>query len=264
MYRIEIDWEFIGRQGAGNNKVRTTDTASFLSWLIVLRKTIGTKIIGASVPASGIVGPDGIALSNTAKYSTYIDYLTLMTYDFHASAWSTTTGPNAPLFTCNAASSSVDSSVNYWIKSGFAPCRILLGVPGYSHLWRTKTTKLATTKYNGVSTNSFQTLLATQPSDPTFTFKQLIALKYLDSTGKRGASGFTRYWDNCTKTPFVFNNQSKIWISYDDESSIGLKSLYAQQKGLAGISFYDLTGPTTNLLSAARRGLSGTFPSNAS
>lgn len=48
------------------------------------------------------------------------------------------------------------------------------GVPGYSHTFRTTSTQLKTTAYNGVRTTSFQSLLATQPADPTTTYKGLI------------------------------------------------------------------------------------------
>lgn len=51
-----------------------------------------------------ITGADGTSLANTAKYGAYIDLVTIMAYDMYASAWSATTGPNAPLYQCNANS----------------------------------------------------------------------------------------------------------------------------------------------------------------
>ncbi|ORY90135.1 glycoside hydrolase superfamily [Leucosporidium creatinivorum] len=261
---IDIDWEFIGRQGAGTNKVRAKDAANFLLFLPQLRSTVGTSIlIAASMPASGITGADGASLASTAKYGAHIDLLTIMAYDMYANSWSATTGPNAPLYTCNANSGSVQASVEQWIASGFPACRILLGVPGYSHVFRTKSTKLATTTFRGVKTTAFQTLLATQPSDPTTTYNGLISNGWLSSDGTKGAGGYTRYWDACTRTPFLFSPATKRWISYDDASSIGAKALYARSKGLAGVNFYDSTGPSGAVYDAATKGLKGTFSTTA-
>lgn len=93
----------------------------------------------------------------------------------YANAWSSTTGPNAPLYTCNANSGSVQASVSAWIKSGFPACRLLLGVPGYSHIFKTKTNKIVKAKFGGAETTSFQALDASQPVDPTTTYNGLVA-----------------------------------------------------------------------------------------
>jgi hypothetical protein len=49
-----------------------------------------------------------------------------MLYDYYQPSWSPTTGPNAPLHTCNAASGSLEASIASWIKSGFPACKILM------------------------------------------------------------------------------------------------------------------------------------------
>ena len=33
---------------------------------------------------------------------------------------------------------------------------------------------------------------------------------------------YTRYWDDQSKVPFLYNASTGIWISYDDLQSIGL------------------------------------------
>lgn len=186
---------------------------------------------------------------------------TLMTYDFYGNSWSTTSGPNSPLNVCQEGASSVSTSIAAWIAAGFPACKILMGVPGYSHTFTTKTGTLVKTKYKGVYTQSFQPLASTQTADPslvrrvtlnlfrrpqdsslfvaTQTFNQLIKAGYLNSAGTAGAGGYKRYWDACTMTPFLFYPYKKQWITYDDASSIGHKALLARKLGLAGVVSFE-------------------------
>ena len=50
-------------------------------------------------------------------------------------------------------------------------------------------------------------------------------------------NGFTRYWDDDAKAPFLFNGSSLI--SYDDPESIRLKCEYLKAEGLKGIMYWD-------------------------
>ncbi|KAJ2921654.1 hypothetical protein H1R20_g15441, partial [Candolleomyces eurysporus] len=49
-----------------------------------------------------------------------------------------------------------------------------------------------------------------------------------------GAGGFTMGWDNCSNTPYLFNNAQKTVISYDDTWSLNDKAKLARSSGLAG------------------------------
>jgi len=53
---VSFDWEFIGKQGAGNNVVRAADAANLIKFFTLLRTTLGNGItIAADVPAGGYV-----------------------------------------------------------------------------------------------------------------------------------------------------------------------------------------------------------------
>nr|AEH16745.1 chitinase [Glaciozyma antarctica] len=257
---VDLDWEYIGRQGAGNNIVSKLDSANLAKFVAVLRATFGPKkLLHASLPAVGITGPDRLSLKSTKAFAPYLDYITVMVYDIYGS-WSATTGPNAPFAECIGGSSiSVQSSITAWLASGFPACKILLGIPTYSYLFSTASNKITTKTYGGKKTLSFQTLGRVAPVDPHTTYKQLIANKWLSADGKVGMSGWTRYWDSCTSTPFLFNPSKKLFLSYDDVTSTGIKASYARKMGLAGVNFYDSTGATTPIFAAAKAGLAGTF-----
>lgn len=49
-----------------------------------------------------------------------------------------------------------------------------------------------------------------------------------------GAGGFTMGWDNCSNTPYLFNNAQRTVISYDDTWSLNDKAKLARSSGLAG------------------------------
>jgi chitinase len=53
---------------------------------------------------------------------------------------------------------------------------------------------------------------------------------------------YTRYWDDASKVPFLYNVSTGIWISYDDGQSIGIKTDYVKQEQLAGVMFWELSG----------------------
>ncbi|GAA5965768.1 hypothetical protein JCM21900_002131 [Sporobolomyces salmonicolor] len=252
---VDLDWEFPGRQGQGTNIVSPDDTANYLSFLAKLRDTLGTSLlITAAVPASGLTGASGTPITDVSSFANYLDYLTLMSYDYYG-PWSSTTGPNSALYTCNAGSDSVDETVKRWVGWGFPACKLLVGTPGYSHRWKTDTASISTTTYNGQETTAFQSLSATTIEDDSWTVNQLISMRYLSQDLSTGLSGYVRYYDSCTQTPFLFSESDQIFVTYEDDASFAAKAAYAKANGLAGVAIYDSTGPTSSMFEAAAAGL---------
>ncbi|KAJ2129055.1 hypothetical protein IW136_005943, partial [Coemansia sp. RSA 678] len=54
------------------------------------------------------------------------------------------------------------------------------------------------------------------------------------------AAPMVRTWDNATMTPWLFNPETKMFISYDDPESIQAKVEYAASKGLAGAMVWSI------------------------
>ena len=59
-------------------------------------------------------------------------------------------------------------------------------------------------------------------------------------------NGFTRYWDEDAKAPYLYNGD--IFISYDDEESIGYKVDYIKKTGLGGVMFWEYSSDKTGSL----------------
>ena len=51
-----------------------------------------------------------------------------------------------------------------------------------------------------------------------------------------------RYCDDTSKAPFLYNAGKRIFISCEDEQSIGLKGSYVKDRALAGIMFREYNG----------------------
>lgn len=52
---------------------------------------------------------------------------------------------------------------------------------------------------------------------------------------------YTRYWDEASQVPYLFNPSTSVWISYDDLQSISLKNDYIKRENLAGAMFWELS-----------------------
>ncbi len=52
-------------------------------------------------------------------------------------------------------------------------------------------------------------------------------------------NGFIKYWDDVAKAPYLFNPQTKVFITYDDERSIREKCAYIKKHNLAGAMFWE-------------------------
>jgi chitinase len=63
--------------------------------------------------------------------------------------------------------------------------------------------------------------------------------------------GFVRYWDDKAKMPYLFNEEKKQLVAYDDEESLKIKCDYVIENNLAGIMFWQFASdPKGYLLDA--------------
>ena len=67
--------------------------------------------------------------------------------------------------------------------------------------------------------------------------------------------GFRRHWHPEAKSPWLYNAETQVWISYDDSQSVRLKAEYVREHGLGGVMFWELGGDDGTLLGAIHRGL---------
>lgn len=53
-------------------------------------------------------------------------------------------------------------------------------------------------------------------------------------------SGWTRYWDEVSKVPYLLNSTNTKFVTYDDSLSLSIKCQYAKQNGLGGVMIWAL------------------------
>lgn len=88
---------------------------------------------------------------------------------------------------------------------------------------------------------------------------QLLAYAVLVKSGDRfiGTNGYTRQWDRCSSTPYLYDTNRKVVITYDDPESLALKGQKAREQGIGGTIMWDIGGDSKDyvLTSAWRKGM---------
>jgi chitinase len=128
---FDVDWEYPVVGGLPENVRRPEDRENFTRLLAVLRRTFGASegrlgrplLLTSAQSASR--GP--IEALETGEYHRYIDWIHLMTYDFHGS-WHPEPGHNSDLAATEAA-------VRLHLDRGFPAAKIVVGTPLYAHQW---------------------------------------------------------------------------------------------------------------------------------
>ncbi|KAI8987339.1 glycoside hydrolase superfamily [Mycotypha africana] len=261
---VDIDWEYPGRQGAGCNQVDAAkDVQNFLSLLKELRKATDKKFGKGKkeISMAGYVkafetdkGPSSSAL--VKSIGEQLDRVNIMTYDING-AWNPKTGPNSPLYASTTESGSnglsFQSAIDYWVQNGVPSSKLTGGLAFYG---RSTTAKVDMRKsrllyQDQVSGtvpqgDSFDAVwqdpyCAQEPAGYSgiWRFGSLISQGVL-STPMKAKAPWIRTWDNATMTPWVFNPQTKAFISYDDPQSIKAKVDYAKKKGIAGVMIWSI------------------------
>lgn len=81
-----------------------------------------------------------------------------------------------------------------------------------------------------------------------------------DDLKKNYIPHYRRYWDDQSKVPFLFNQSTGIWISYDDLESIKWKAGYVKKHRLRGAFFWELSKDRQGeLVGAVFNALNNTF-----
>ena len=241
---VDIDWEYPGLPGYGNTH-RPEDKQNFTFLLKEMRSQLNheEKKMGRRLVTSVATGADQNFLdhSEMAKVQRYVDTVNLMTYDFYEGGSDLTTGHHACLFTNPADPKrvSADTSVKAYIQAGVSPKKIVLGAPFYGHAWAE-----VEPKNHGLFQPGKEARIHAGYAE--------IVEMYLNK------NGFIRYWDASASAPYLWNESSRTFISYDDVESMKLKCSYVKKNRLRGIMFWEYSRDHNNdLLQAINDGLHG-------
>jgi chitinase len=235
---IDIDWEHPVIGGLQPGQPR--DAHNYVLLLGAIRSSIGPgRLLTVAVPASA----RGIEPLEYADMAPLLDWVSVMTYDFHTGG--TRAGFNSALYNHDDPSNSKSNThdaVQAILAKGIPRRKLVAGVPFYGRGWR------------GVESSNVW-------SSSTGTIQvggyKAIALSFLK------APGFVRYWDDVAKVPWLYNAETKEWITYEDPQSMRIKGEYIAGQRLGGAMFWELSNDDGTLLDALRTGLGHPGPTTA-
>lgn len=231
---IDLDWEYPGQIGNGNT-FRSEDKQNFTAVI----KRIREKMDSLSL----ITGRENLLTIATAanseylkhvemrKISKYLDFINIMTYDFQG-GWNTETSHHTNLFISatdpEQDKRSAELAVLEHLKEGVPSEKLILGVAFYGRGW------------NGV--NKLNNGLHQKAGKDAF------SIHYKDIQDSLRHAGYTRYWDSLAQAPYLWNESSGTFITYDDTESLRKKALFIKQNTLGGAMFWEYHSDDGSLL----------------
>jgi len=253
---------------------------NFLSFLQELRlHPIGQKLLlTAAVTDTPWTGPDSMPLSDVSGFAKELDYISIMNYDVNG-PWSNAVGANSPLNdSCaplaNQGGSAV-SAIKAWTAAGMPLHKIVLGVASYGHSYHVDNKDAFVHNASGNDNDVLASFppfnRSLQPSGDAwddvpgvdvcgratgvggnFDFWGLIVAGFLNRNGTVADGIFYRY-DECSQTPYVYNEVSEVMVSFDDARSFTAKGEFIKASKLRGCHIWEAGGDFNDILLSSIR-----------
>jgi chitinase len=219
---VDIDWEYPGFRGE-DNIYRAEDRQNFTLMFKTLRAELdelSTRsqkkyLLTTAVPDF----TEFLSKTDMGEAARHMDYVNIMSYDFHVSAGDTVSHHSNLYPTENVAGRSAHRGITEYIAAGVPAEKLVLGIPFYGRSWIMKTTD-----NRGIDRVADSVVRAGGYTD------------IKDSIAK--LPGLVRYWDEKAKAPYLFNEQTRRLVVYDDEESVKIKCDYVKENKLAGVMFW--------------------------
>jgi len=228
---IDVDWEF-PVEGGNNIKHRPEDKENYTYLMQLFREKLDALGDGEHHPLTIAVSAAPYRVKNleVSELNVALDWINVMSYDFNGS-WNKRTGHNAPLYMNHDAGTpefNANSAVDEYLESGLSPAKLVLGVGFYGRGWS-----------NVEPNNKDGALFAPANGASPGTWEAGV-LDYSDIVENyENKNGYTKYWDDVSKVPYLYNPEKKIFVSYDDMQSMCYKSGYINDRNLGGAMVWE-------------------------
>ncbi|EGE4653120.1 chitinase [Salmonella bongori serovar 40:z35:-] len=257
---VDIDWEYPNNEGAGN-PFGEEDGANYALLIGELRKQLdaaGLSNVKISIAAS--------AVTNIFDYANVKDLLAaglyginLMTYDFFGTPWAETLGHHTNLKALEEGGWSVETIVDHLLAEGFSAERINIGYAGYTR--NARNVEIDTLSPLKGSYNPGKKLANGEYETTTGSFESGtnewydVIYNYLDLENQKGRNGFNVYTDQVADADYLYNPESKLFLSLDTPRTVKAKGEYAAKLGLGGVFTWTIDQDNGVLVNAVREGL---------
>jgi chitinase len=231
---IDIDWEYPGSCGISCD---TSPRSAFPNLMSALRSRFGSgNLVTAAITADGSAGGK-LETADYAGAAQYVNWYMPMTYDYFG-AWDAD-GPTAPHSPLNSYSGIpiagfyADAAIQKLKGLGIPASKLLLGVGFYGRGWTGVTQSAPGGSATGAAPGTYE----------------------------QGVDDYKVIKARCPATDTVAGTAYAFcggqWWSYDTPSTIAGKMSYANNQGLGGAFFWELSGDTTNgeLITAVKNGI---------
>jgi chitinase len=272
---IDIDWEY--PVAGGLTQGTPADKHNFTLLLQTLRLALAMQGARDGAPGhpnhylltiDGPAGYDKIANLEPAAIAQTVDWINLLTYDYHGS-WETTTNFLAPICeplsdpdrnpppTGTGGKYNIDYTVRDYEGAGVPASKMVLGEPFYARSWQGVPPTNGGLYQHADSAQPAPLGPYDSPGSPSgvYDLYYMEKVAWIDpATGLPSAgSGYTRYWDPVARVPWLYNPHpgSQVdgipivpghFISYEDAQSIAAKTDYAMANRLDGVMIWELSG----------------------
>lgn len=236
---IDIDWEFPGGGGQPYNTVSPADKTNFTLLLAEFRRQLNqlSAQTGRQYNLTVAIGAGADKIDNTqpAAYSQHLDWINLMSYDYHGGfepqgptnfQSNLYMDPNNP-GTGVVKTYATETAVNKLLGAGVPAGKLVIGIPFYGRGW--------TGVANGGTNGLYQ-----PASGPAFgTYEQ--GIEDYKVLAPRNAP---KFYHPVTKQLWTYNG-TEFW-SFDDAVVIATKAAYVNSLGLGGLFSWSLDGDDAN------------------
>jgi len=238
---LDIDWEFPVAGGMKGNVERPVDKENFTLLLAELRRQLDAQ--GASdgrryeLAIAASARPSEIANVEVARIVPLLDFINVMTYDYHSG--SRRTGFNSPLYAAKGDPTpalNVDVTIRAFLDAGVPANKLLVGIPFYGRA------------YGGVP--SINDGLFQPTSGRPANWRERDGDWNVLSQTRLKDPKYVRHWESSSRVPWLYDSTTRTWVSYDDPQSVAEKVRYVRERGLGGVVIWELGGDDGSLMRA--------------
>lgn len=222
---FDIDWEYPAACGLECGSPE--DSANFTALLAEFRRQLDAVRPGLVLSAAVGAGIDKIRATDPGQYQRHVDFINVMTYDFHGS-WESRTNFHSALFdspddpsTGDAALYNSNDAIEALLARGVPAAKLHLGIASHGRGW------------TGVASAGNGLYQAGTPAPGSLG-------PGVESYRVLGARAAPRHFDTRAQASWTYDGNT-FW-SYDDPQTIAVKMAYAKAQGLGGAFLWDVGG----------------------
>lgn len=235
---VDIDWEFPTFAVHPENVQRPEDINTFP----LLFKTVRAALDAAGkadgkqylLTLASEANPANLVKYDWKTVAATVDWINVMAYQY-AGPWALESGHIAPLYADPVSGKppkyNADGTLQTYLQLGVPPAKLVMGLEYNGHIWTgcQPQNQGRYTQCKGIGKSTWD-----YPTEGALDYQD-IKHNYLNK------NGYTRFWSDAARMPWLFNSETGSFIAYEDPQSLGEKLQYLKQHRLGGAMVWEVT-----------------------